>query len=225
MSRMPARRARHDWRSRNAVTSDITSSYSVSSCMVRGIPRMCMITALAPVFATTSIIAGSRNPLTSLTILAPATRHSRATAGFRVSTEMPTPTFSARARITGRTRSSSTASLTGRDPGRVLSPPTSIKSAPSATISTPRSTARATSRKRPPSENESGVTLRMPINSVRVDWKQGLRAGNFHFPNPRLRRLNETPRRIFRGSTHLPDGGRSGIPPVKGWSDERGVDS
>ena len=52
-------------------------------------------------------------------------------------------------------------------PGRVDSPPTSTQSAPSSKRARPRATAASTSPRRPPSENESGVTLRMPTTRVR----------------------------------------------------------
>src|SRR4051812_5869999 len=49
-------------------------------------------------------------------------------------------------------------------------------SAPSATMRTPASTARSTSKCRPPSANESGVMLRMPITRVRAPrWSGSLR--------------------------------------------------
>src|SRR5688572_9363347 len=65
--------------------------------------------------------------------------------------------------ITGITRSSSSRSETGSAPGRVDSPPTSSRSAPSNASRSPWLTAASRSRKAPPSENESGVTLTTPI--------------------------------------------------------------
>ncbi len=50
-------------------------------------------------------------------------------------------------------------------PGRVDSPPTSTTAAPAAAMARPCSTAAAWSSHRPPSEKESGVTLRTPITS------------------------------------------------------------
>ena len=70
-------------------------------------------------------------------------------------------------RITGSTRSNSSSADTAAAPGRVDSPPTSTTSAPWRTISTPLATAASTSGWRPPSENESGVTLSIPITAVR----------------------------------------------------------
>ena len=65
--------------------------------------------------------------------------------------------------MTGITRSSSVASGTGFAPGLVDSPPTSMMSAPAFAILFPSAIASAGLRFFPPSENESGVTLRMPI--------------------------------------------------------------
>ena len=57
---------------------------------------------------------------------------------------------------------------TGCAPGRVDSPPTSRRSAPSATSARPCSTAAPASSHRPPSENESGVTLTTPMTAGRA---------------------------------------------------------
>ena len=65
--------------------------------------------------------------------------------------------------ITGITRSSSSRSDTASAPGRVDSPPTSSRSAPSNASRRPWLTAASRSRKAPPSENESGVTLSTPM--------------------------------------------------------------
>ena len=64
-----------------------------------------------------------------------------ATAALRVSIETGTSTRPHNARTTGTTRSNSSASGTGSDPGRVDSPPTSIMSAPAAAMATPCATA------------------------------------------------------------------------------------
>ena len=53
----------------------------------------------------------------------------------------------------------------GSAPGRVDSPPTSMIAAPSAVSARPCSTAAAASGWSPPSEKESGVTLRMPMSA------------------------------------------------------------
>ena len=59
------------------------------------------------------------------------------------------------------------AELPAREPGRVLSAPRSRMSAPSSSNSSACATADSGSRKAPPSLNESGVRLTMPITSVR----------------------------------------------------------
>ena len=69
--------------------------------------------------------------------------------------------------MTGITRSSSSSRETGSCPGRVDSPPTSIRSAPASTIRRAWATARSRLLCRPPSEKESGVTFKMPITRVR----------------------------------------------------------
>ena len=69
----------------------------------------------------------------------------------------------ASASMTGRIRACSSAAATGVAPGRVDSPPTSMISAPSATIRRAWSSACSGSANSPPSEKLSGVTLTMPI--------------------------------------------------------------
>src|SRR5262249_26787118 len=61
----------------------------------------------------------------------------------------------------------SSASSTGFAPGRVDSAPMSTISQPSAIICRTWSMALLAARKRPPSKNESGVTLRIPMMSER----------------------------------------------------------
>ena len=102
-----------------------------------------------------------------LTISAPAARAARATSAFVVSTETGIVIVSAKAAMTGTTRRISSAAVTVAPPGRVDSPPTSMMSAPSATIARACSTARRASKNCPPSLKLSGVTLRMPMTSVR----------------------------------------------------------
>ena len=67
--------------------------------------------------------------------------------------------------MTGSTRSSSRSTEMPSEPGRVDSPPMSTTAAPSAAWRRPSSMASAGSRNRPPSENESGVTLTTPISA------------------------------------------------------------
>ena len=129
---------------------------------------MCISTTAAPRSATSGSIAGSRPAVTSLTTIAPASSAARATSALPVSTERTRPGCRrASSPITGTTRAISAAALTGAAPGRVDSPPTSIASAPSATRRSACASAGAGSAKRPPSENESGVMLRIPITAGR----------------------------------------------------------
>ena len=127
------------------------------------------VNLLGTVYVTRAAIpASARNALTSLTRPAPAAIAASATASLDVSTEICGragigSVALARPAITGRTRRSSSAANTGSAPGRVDSPPTSRISAPSAASRSPCAIASSGRRKRPPSENESGVTLTMPI--------------------------------------------------------------
>src|SRR4051812_21934915 len=131
--------------------------------MVRGVPSMCMRQQSTSWSATTPASSGSpRNAVTSLTKLAPAASAAAATSAFEVSIDSCAP-VAASPSITGRTRRSSSSAGTGSAPGRVDSPPMSRISAPSAARRSPWATASPASRKRPPSENESGVTLTTPI--------------------------------------------------------------
>ena len=95
--------------------------------MTDGSAGMCMAIHPAPVSAAT----GHRVAEMSLMMVAPAVTAARATAALRVSMETRAP-LAASASTTGNTRRSSSASGTGRAPGRVDSPPTSMMSAPSA---------------------------------------------------------------------------------------------
>jgi hypothetical protein len=100
-----------------------------------------------------------------LTITAPASTAAEATSGFRVSIDSGTSTAATSRSITGTTRRSSSSTVTASEPGRVDSPPTSMMSAPSSAMRIPPWTAASWSRNRPPSEKESGVTLRTPMTS------------------------------------------------------------
>src|ERR1700734_1930360 len=125
---------------------------------------LCMMTTAEPVSATASAMPGSRcRPQTSLITQAPSRAALRATAALLVSMEIGA-SRSARASSAGTTRLSSSSSGTGTCPGLVDSPPTSTMAAPSATMARARATAAPRSEWRPPSENESGVTLRMPMS-------------------------------------------------------------
>src|SRR2546422_11029675 len=77
------------------------------------------------------------------------------------------PSLLLMALMMGIIRLSSSSGLIEAEPGRVDSPPISIMSAPSSVICSTLATAFATSSKyNPPSEKESGVTLRTPMTSV-----------------------------------------------------------
>ena len=89
-------------------------------------------------------------------------------AAFEVSIETGIIKRARNASSTGNTRSSSSCSDIGVEYGRVLSPPTSMMSAPDFARLTACSTAARKSKCCPPSEKLSGVTLRMPITSGRA---------------------------------------------------------
>ena len=161
----PAAAARLSERSKKRSTS------SRMSIVPSARSRLCMTTTAEPVSATASAMPGSRcNPQTSLMTEAPSRAALRATVALPVSMETATSKPSAKAPSTGVTRRSSSSAETGAWPGRVDSPPTSMIAAPSATIARARATA-AGSKCRPPSENESGVTLRTPMS-----WGERLNA-------------------------------------------------
>jgi hypothetical protein len=127
---------------------------------------MCMSTTPAPDSATAAGIAGSPSAVTPLITAAPAVRTLRATSALEVSTETQAPS-AARGSTTGSNRRSCSSADTPVAPGRVLSAPRSTRSAPSAINCLACAIASAGMRYRPPSENESGVTLTTPITSVR----------------------------------------------------------
>src|SRR6267142_4564461 len=152
--------------------------------MVAGSPFMCMRQTAHLLFRTASMAPGAWSACTSLIIEAPASSAARITAGRRVSTDTQ------RSRIlstTGMMRSSSSASETGAAPGRVDSPPTSTMSAPSSASRRACAIAASRSRKRPPSEKESGVTFTTPIT-------KGLSSGNENLPQ-------RSPAADFRGAS------------------------
>ena len=96
----------------------------------------------------------------------PARIAASATTAFTVSIEMGTSVSAAR-RADHRQHPPAARRRAGRGPtpGRVDSPPTSRMSAPSATSCRPWATAAPGRGTRPPSENESGVTLTTPITA------------------------------------------------------------
>src|SRR5581483_5339427 len=87
--------------------------------------------------------------------------------GFEVSTDTGQSTVARIRSSTGRRRAPSSSAGTGGAPGRVDSAPTSSRSAPSATSRRACRAAAAGSRYRPPSANESGVALPIPITRTR----------------------------------------------------------
>ena len=112
--------------------------------------------------ATSSSAPGARNALMSLTMSTPIASAARITSGLALSSETGQPSFSAPS-STGSTRRSSSSTLTACAPGRLDSPPMSSMSAPSLSSCSQCASAECTSKCWPPSENESGVTLTMPI--------------------------------------------------------------
>ncbi len=146
------------------MTSPTKSAYSICRCITSGRPRVCIKKRPAPLVATTSaILASNVSPLISFTKLAPATIASCATCDLVVSIEIGTSLFCRSALITGITRSSSSFNVIPLAPGRVLSPPISMITAPDLIISRPRSTATPTSCHLLPAKKESGVTFKIPI--------------------------------------------------------------
>ncbi len=121
-----------------------------------------MIQTSQPESITSSNIAGSLSPLTSLIMLAPASKALLATWWFLVS--MDTLQCLEISLTSGITLDSSSSIDIGFAPGLVDSPPISIQSAPSAIICIALST--------PPSRddlwNESGVALMIPITRGRL---------------------------------------------------------
>ena len=103
-------------------------------------------------------------------ISAPISSAAAATVALEVSIDIGTPASAANRRTTSPTRRTSSSAVTPAEKGRVLSPPTSSRSAPSATSRRPWATAASTEACRPPSEKLSGVALTIPITS-------GLRRG------------------------------------------------
>src|SRR3989338_2840430 len=105
---------------------------------------------------------GSLPPEISLIICAPPFKHASATEALYVSTETKNFLFTSFF-TTGRTRFNSSFSLITSLPGLELSPPTSMRNAPSLTICSAIDTAWYTSRV-PSPEKLSGVQLITPIN-------------------------------------------------------------
>jgi len=136
----------------------------------------------APLRAAISAIRASfLRPETSLMISAPALIAAPAISALRVSMEMGIFSIPRSPSNTGKMRASSVSADVPVDPGRVDSPPTSSRSAPSRSIAKACSTASWGSRNLPPSEKLSGVTFRTPITSVRsprTSVREGRRSRN-----------------------------------------------
>ena len=132
-------------------------------------PRQCIATYGAPASATTASIRGSASPpLTSLTSAAPASTRRRGHLGaHRVDARPRRPSAASAADHRQHPAQLLRRPATRAAPGRVDSPPTSTRSAPSASSARPCATAASASSQRPPSEKESGVTLTTPITSGR----------------------------------------------------------
>ena len=109
------------------------------------------------------ILESNVNPETSFTSAAPLDTANPATSDFRVSTEIGTEIFFAILSMIGITLNISSEIATSTAPGRVLSPPISIISAPSEIIDFKCSSAVAIDEYFPPSEKLSGVTFNIPI--------------------------------------------------------------
>src|SRR5690606_19779614 len=126
-------------------------------------PRQCMAMKSSSVSAATWRMFGSASPPdTSLMIAAPASAQAWAVCEFMVSTLTRTPRCTS-SRTTGSTRRCSTSDGMRSAPGLVVSPPTSITSAPAETILSAWSMAPSTCANSPPSLNEAGVTLSTPM--------------------------------------------------------------
>ena len=110
-------------------------------------------------------------------IAAPAPSAARITSGLLVSTDSGTPSRASDS-TSGTTRCSSSSSVTSAAPGRVDSPPMSRMSAPSSTRRSACASAVPYVECWPPSENESGVTLTMPMISGRAS--ESTRPRTFH---------------------------------------------
>ena len=128
---------------------------------------MCIRHTATLACATVWAMAGSAVPaVTSFTMHPPHAIALRAVEDRRVSIEKGMDRRPSSSQ-TGTIRRCSSSSPTDSEPGRVLSPPTSIRSAPSAIISTAWATAASGSSHLPPSENESGVTFKIPMTAGR----------------------------------------------------------
>ena len=139
-----------------------------SLAQVSGVPRIWFRIKPASCDATTFATFGSSVRFDgSLINATPYSSAFSATLLLYVSTEIGIVSFPSSFFNTGIKRRNSSASLTGTAPGLVDSAPMSMISAPCASNSSARATARSGSLNRPPSEKLSGVTFSTPIINVR----------------------------------------------------------
>ncbi len=170
---------------------------------------MCIRTKSASDCPHASNAPGLDSARTSLMISTLNSNAAAITAAVLVSTEMAIGKRFLIASITGNTRSNSSASETRSAPGRVDSPPISITSAPASIIISAWRSAASRSKNKPPSENESGVTLRIPMTSgpsailslSDIGPTRLIRRQREHFLNRDLRRI-QTPCRSVRRVAH-----------------------
>ena len=135
--------------------------------MVCGAPCLCIRQTATFEPATASSAPSPCSALMSLTMAAPALMAARITSVLQVSTDTGTlPPCNAS--MIGSTRRSSSSIPTDCAPGRDDSPPISRMSAPSSSSRKACAIPAAVDAWRPPSENESGVTLTMPMINGRL---------------------------------------------------------
>ena len=128
---------------------------------------MCMSTTTAPWRATSGSISGEA--VTSLTMLAPASSAAAATSGLQVSTESRRPGCRARSAFDDRDERAALLPRVHRrraGSGRLAADVDDVGSLGEQSLGVRDGV--TGSRKRPPSEKESGVTLRMAITAGRL---------------------------------------------------------
>ncbi len=135
--------------------------------MVAGTPCMCMSTTPAPVSAATRAIAGIAAQRRDVVDdrRARLERLPRDLGLGRVDRDRDRDLGRQRLDDRDRRAAALRRARPASAPGRLDSPPRSSRSAPSATSASACRTASSASKRRPPSEKLSGVTLTMPITS------------------------------------------------------------
>ena len=149
---------------------------------------MCIKQMGKPVLAAASTAPSRPKARTSLIIPTPASAPANMTFGVLVSRDTSTSNRFLMQVMAPRTRSISSCSETASAPGRVDSPPTSKKEAPASTIVSAAWHKASKFRPEPlksapPSEKESGVTLRMPITKGFL--KESSRSGQTNRVGPK----------------------------------------